>query len=122
MVLAWNDLAFCNDISGIHKAAEKGDVAQIEALLNAKPTLISSTWNGETPLHAAAKKGAKNAVEFLLSHRADVNARKGTLCIGQVGGPMSCGGLSGRWSETPLHLAAEKGHLEVAELLVAHGG
>jgi ankyrin repeat protein len=53
-------------------------------------------------LHEAAASGHKEIVEVLVTKGADVNAN--------IGG----------W--TPLHLAIDEGHTEIADLLRKHGG
>ena len=56
-----------------------------------------------TPLHLAAVNGNRDVAELLLASKADVNAKTNR-------------GL------TPLGLALDKDHQEVAELLRRHGG
>jgi ankyrin repeat protein len=58
---------------------------------------------GWTPLHWAAEKGCKDAVEYFLTAKSEINAKDYN-------------------GETPLHMAASKGHTDVAELLRQHGG
>ena len=55
-----------------------------------------------TPLHYAAENGHLSVVEYLVNHRADINA------------------YTSRWdpSGTPLHLAATNDHFRVVEYLV----
>jgi ankyrin repeat protein len=57
---------------------------------------------GWVPLHAAAERGRREAVEFLLDKGADVKA-------------------TDNGGQTPLHLAALRGNNKVVELLVARG-
>jgi len=62
--------------------------------------------SGMSPLHAAAGKGLKEVVELLIDKGANVNARK-----------------SGKYKgETPLDIAIEFNHTELADLLRKHGG
>ena len=58
---------------------------------------------GRTPLMWAAAYGQAPTVSLLLRHGADVNAH-------------------GQEDETALHLAAARGHHDVARILVAAGG
>jgi ankyrin repeat protein len=101
VALAWSSLAFCGEI---HDAARAGDLEKVQALLKVNPDLVSSKDDkfGGTPLLFAAEKGRKDVAEWLLSHKADVDAKA----------------IDG---ETPLHFAAELGHKDMAELLLAHG-
>ena len=62
-------------------------------------------WNDICPLHRAAESGEAGAVEWLLSHKADVNS---------VGGPLNHG-------HTALHMASRSGHERVVELLLEDG-
>jgi ankyrin repeat protein len=100
VALVWNCLAFCGEI---HDAAAAGDLEKVKALLKENPDLVSSKDDkaGETALHFAAVKGNKEVAEFLLTKRAEVDAKE----------------IDG---ETPLHLAAEMGHRDVVELLLTN--
>jgi len=132
VVLTWSNSAFCDEI---HDAAADGDLAKVQALLNAKPDLVSSRdGNGDTPLHHAAARGHLDIAKLLLSNNAPVNA---TNSVGET--PLHSAAATGRTElaelllvnhananakanngETPLHLAAYSGHKEVARLLLAN--
>src|SRR5688572_12503949 len=90
----------------IIKAAKKGNVEALKALLAHNPALVAATEaDGSTPLHCAAWKGFPDACEALLSAGADVNARS-----------------SGEhYGGTPLHSAAHGNQRAVAEVLIRHG-
>jgi hypothetical protein len=92
--------AFCGPI---HDAARAGDLAKVQALVKANPSLVSSKDDqyGQTPLHIAAFSDHKDVAEFLLANKADVNAKA-------------------KNGSTPLHLAAAKGNQDIVELLVAN--
>jgi ankyrin repeat protein len=95
-----NELAFCGQI---HEAAKQGDLAKVEALLKENPNLANvKDDEGFTPLHLASFAGKREVVEFLLTRKADINARAND-------------------GQTPLHEAAKEGHKEVTALLVAKG-
>jgi ankyrin repeat protein len=89
--------------SQLHEAARDGDVEKMQALLKQSPDLVFSKDQYDlTPLHWAAIRGNKSAVELLLVNKAEVNA-------------------SGDDGRTALMEAAENGHKEVLELLLANG-
>jgi hypothetical protein len=133
IALAWGSQAFCGPI---HDAAKNGDLATVQILIKSDPNLVSSKDDdGMTPLHWATKNGHKEVVEFLLAHKAEVNAKAGDLStplylaavydrrdIAEVllahGADPNAKDHEG---DTPLHLAAEHGFADVAELLLAHG-
>ncbi|PWU06809.1 MAG: hypothetical protein C5B47_07070 [Verrucomicrobia bacterium] len=73
---------------------------RVEMLLN--KGIKPNGCNGfDTPLHSVTRPGNLAAVEALLRHRANVNARNGA-------------------DETPLHLAVKNGNLAVVEALLRH--
>ncbi|HWV99756.1 MAG TPA: ankyrin repeat domain-containing protein [Candidatus Acidoferrum sp.] len=91
------------DYKPIHAAAESGDLATVQDLIEQDPALVGAKdWDNLTPLHLAAFHGHKDVVEFLLAHAAEVNAK-------------TTAGV------TPLHMAAQIGSQEVIEVLLAHG-
>jgi ankyrin repeat protein len=89
-------------------AARAGATAAI-AWLHARGAVLDADVYRGTPLTWAAAKGRVDAVRLLLELGADVNAR------GTFGGPAHGVGT------TALHHAAESGHLEVIEVLLAAG-
>ena len=98
--LAWNGPVFSGEI---HNAAKNGDLGKIKALMRGNPDLVfSKDDGGDTPLHYAAANGRRAVAEFLVTNKADVNAK-------------------GRNGSTPLHYAAFGGNGDVTELLLAHG-
>ena len=81
----------------IHDAAKVGDLAAVQAQLDAGVDVNAKDWLGGTALLEAAIKGHKEVVELLIAKGADVNAKD-------------------KYGKTPLYLAAERGHKEVASL------
>lgn len=96
---AWKALS-----EAFHDAAGSGCLGKIKAMLQDNPNLVFSraAFFGKTPLHAAAGKGHKDVVEFLLAKGADVN-------------------VEDQNHQAPLHDAAGSGHKEVVKLLLAKG-
>ncbi len=89
--------------SEIQEAARQGNRDKVQELLESNPELVATKdSNGRTPLHLAAWQGHRDAVELLLNHKSDVNARD-------------------KAGDTPLHLAAGHGAQETVELLLARG-
>jgi len=87
-------------MSGLHEAAEKGDLVRAREQLESDHGLVTAADAvGETPLHIASLHGHRAIVEMLLAASAEVNARD----------------LAG---QTPLHYAATG---EIAALLLANG-
>ena len=89
-------------------AAAVGDIEAVKQHLAAGVD-VNAIYEGQTPLHLAATYGTpsianhrKEIVELLIAEGADVNTKDED-------------------GETPLHLAALRGHKEIVELLIAAG-
>ena len=97
----------------IHDAAIKGDVAGIKAELDKSINVDVKMRDGSTSLHLAAFFNRKEVVKLLMAEGAEIN----TTIDGQLHG-------AGRRikGKTPLDLAVEKKHTEIANLLRKHGG
>ena len=79
----------------LHLAAEKGFIDVVKCLINLGALLEPRQKNGFTPLHLAAKNGWYLIVECLTKHGATIKEKI-----------------------TPLNLAVEKGHHDIAEFLM----
>jgi ankyrin repeat protein len=105
------DLAAADEhgFTPFHTAADRGHPALVELLLEHRADVNAPTHDdwASTPLHLVAQAEFatpatyRETAEVLLAHLAEVNAKAGN-------------------GQTPLHRAADKGHLAVAKLLVAH--
>lgn len=92
-----------NDLgSEFRTAAAKGDLTKVQALFKVHPDLVfSKNKSGRTALYGAAAYGRRDVADFLLSNKADVNARD-------------------KYGITPLHSAVSNGHKDLTESLLAH--
>jgi ankyrin repeat protein len=120
--------------AGLHAAAAKGDVAEIEQLVAAGEKLTIQDARSRTPLHVAAYGGHHAAVRALLRLGADPNAleidRYDIITIAAVANDVEmlrialAGGgnarnITSRYDGTALIAAAHLGHAEVVRVLIA---
>lgn len=89
--------------SALHLAAERGFLHVCDALLTNKAFINSKSRVGRTALHLAAMNGFTHLVKFLIK---DHNAVIDILTLRK---------------QTPLHLAAASGQMEVCQLLLELG-
>jgi RNA polymerase sigma factor (sigma-70 family) len=94
---------FAGRITATIEAARLGNVARLQALVEADPSLVSARGGDHYPLHVAAAAGRKAIVELLLANGANVNA----VDTGD--------------NALAIHFAAERGHIDVVKVLVEHG-
>jgi len=130
------------EIAGLMQSADdaisKDDLPLLKQLLDAHPEIINQSYGGgrHTLLFAAAWGGNADAVEELLSRKANVNARnklgrtplfgcinnKGTKEIAQMlldhGADFTIANNNGK---TPLKVAIEKNRQDIADLLRQKG-
>jgi ankyrin repeat protein len=90
-----------DDVSALHVASRSDDVETLALLLEAGADLRSPNAEGDTPLHTAAAASASRAAAFLIAHGAGVDKV--------------------RHGRTPLSLALERGHIDVARVLLERG-
>jgi ankyrin repeat protein len=124
-------------LTGIHEAAERGDLEKVKMLLKNNPDSVFSKDPrlGRTPLFYAADADHENVVEFLLANKAEVNANdvsgltaldlaadRGNTHVVKIllanGADVNAGDNGTNW--TPLLFAAYSGKIDVAELLLAN--
>jgi len=74
----------------LHLAVNRGDLQAVAEILAQKPQFINFTLDGQTALHAAAKKGHDQIFEQLLARSAellDVTDKNGNMrCTWRFGG------------------------------------
>ena len=122
--------------TGLHAAAQKGDVAKIERLVAAKADLNARDGNGRTPLHVAAFAGQREAIKALVKNGADINLldkdRYDGVTIAAVADDeetlrvllaqgASAKLVTSRYDGTALIAAAHLGHDGVVKQLIAAG-
>jgi ankyrin repeat protein len=120
--------------AGLHDAAARGDVAEIEQLIaeGEKPSIQDA--NSRTPLHVAAFLGQYGAARALIRLGADPNAldaqRYDVVTIAAVNNDLEmleialAGGGNARavtspYDGTALIAAAHRGHVEIVRTLIA---
>lgn len=108
----------------IFDAATYGDLEKAKALLKDNPDLVFSIDDhGYTPLHLAVKNDHKDVVELLLLYKADVNGRAADMTA-QVNAYQKAHPDENvaypNMRETPLHMAAMNGHMDMVELLLTN--
>jgi ankyrin repeat protein len=88
----------------LHRAAEDGDLAEVERLVNAGASLEQFNEISYTPLHCAVRSEHYKVAQFLLNRGANVDAHDGE-----------------HLGDTPLAVAARGEYPEIAELLLKRG-
>ena len=121
---------------GLHAAAQKGDVAQIEKLAGAKAALNTRDSNGRTPLHVATFARQRDAIRALVKAGANIdlleNDRYDGITIASVADDeetlrvllsldANAKLVTSRYDGTALIAAAHLGHDGVVKQLIAAG-
>ena len=118
----------------LHFAIINGDIEIVRMLLSRGAKINTKNRYGNTPLHNAVISNKIEIIELLINHGADVNARDGKNMM-----PLHMAiendaeetvelllrrsvnvHAEGQYG-TPLHLAAERGYLKIAEHLIKYG-
>ena len=95
----------CSQVLHAAAAAAAGDVKLLETYLSQPDCSVDAAdYDDRTALHLAASEGRAETVEYLVA-KAGANAN-----------PVD------RWGGTPLQDALRHKHLEVATILLQHGG
>jgi ankyrin repeat protein len=128
-------LLSCGSPCTVFDVAWLGDVERLSKQVEADPSLVNAKANGEPLLFAAVRGGSTDAVEYLLSHGAQLDARgRSEQTPLQVAAYIGHSGVAkvlldhgaivdarGRWGETALHWAAFRGNADVAAVLLNRG-
>jgi uncharacterized protein len=122
--------------TGLHAAAQKGDITKIDRLAAARADLNARDGNGRTPLHVASFAGQREAIKALVKYGADLNLldkdRYDGVTIAAVANDAetlrvllaqgaSAKLVTSRYDGTALIAAAHLGHDGVVKQLIAAG-
>ena len=122
--------------TGLHAAAERGDVAEIARLVAARADPNARDGHRRTPLHVAAYRSRLDAMRALVAAGADPNALEGDrydiVTIAAVANDVpvlrralelgaSAKNVTSRYDGTALIAAAHLGHDEVVRILIRAG-
>jgi ankyrin repeat protein len=117
----------------LHIAVHEKYAAMVRLLLTYKPRLDMKAGKGQTPLHLAAGSGDTELARMLLAAGAPINARddekgtplhdavaKGAAAMAKL--LLAAGADVNAWkgAAQALHIAAERGDLQLMEILLAH--
>ncbi|CAM9637473.1 unnamed protein product [Laminaria digitata] len=91
-----------SDRTHLHRAAQRGDIGAVRALVQAVDVNVRGGWRVESPLHAASRAGRPDVIECLVEAGARTEVRD-------------------RNNDTPLLLAAWLGHAAAIAMLLASG-
>jgi len=101
------------EAGALHEAAEKGDLKQIQTIIeNGRNINVKDRYN-RTALHYAVVNSHKDAVELLITNGADVNIKSEE--------PFWTGYDDYSAASTPLQVSVLKGQYDIVKLLIAKG-
>ncbi|XP_010166618.2 ankyrin repeat and SOCS box protein 13-like, partial [Antrostomus carolinensis] len=95
-------LSFWADRTPVHEAARRGEILQLQQLIESGACVNAVTYDSITPLHEASLRGQTQCVKLLLAAGAQVDARN----------------IDG---STPLCDACASGSIECVKVLLSHG-
>ena len=114
----------------LHRAAEGGHLEVAKLLLESGASLEHEDRNGFKPIHSAAFGGSPAMLELLIGSGASIKSRTGPAIrlVGQTskydfpeGRVLRSAGINPIDGKQPIHVAAQRGHIEVVRNLLAHG-
>jgi ankyrin repeat protein/cytochrome c-type biogenesis protein CcmH/NrfG len=117
----------------LHAAANQGNRALAQLLIDKGANVNATNKSSHSPLHLAAMQGRADVAALLLANRAELLRQcangmtplheasgQGHTSVVEIllaqGTPVNTPNRNG---DTPLHLAVQKGHLDLARLLIA---
>uniref|UniRef100_A0A8C1ML56 E3 ubiquitin-protein ligase MIB1 n=1 Tax=Cyprinus carpio TaxID=7962 RepID=A0A8C1ML56_CYPCA len=117
------------------KAAANGDLAKVEDILKRPDVDVNGQCAGHTAMQAASQNGHVDVLKLLLKHNVDLEAedKDGDRAVhhaafgdeGSVIEVLHRGGADlnarNKRRQTPLHIAVNKGHLQVVKTLLDFG-
>jgi len=137
---AYGRPTYCGVLALMVRGSSSAMVDYVHAQLTRDPALAQERYAGRTLLHEAAAAGSLSTVELLLRRGAGPDARTGggharLYCLGNEGTVEGAGRAvralvqagadvnahDGVKQSTPLHMAARRGNVEVAEALLDCG-
>lgn len=111
----------------IHQAVMAGDFAKVKVILDKNPSLVNTSEDGITPVLYAAYQENRKMVNFLVSRGARTDMFVVTI-IGDKAKVKSfldanpnLVNAKDQNGQTPLHWAANKGHIQIVKMLVSLG-
>lgn len=109
--------------TALHGAADKSFKAVVELLLARGADVNRATTGNSTALHAAVTRGNSNLVALLLAQKADPNVLTSPwrTSVPQPNMRIEESDYDSRNGATPLHLAARRGFVSIADLLLSAG-
>ncbi|KAL8563959.1 hypothetical protein ACOMHN_025290 [Nucella lapillus] len=119
--------------SALHIACQQGNLDCVKLLLDKNADLLAKDKKGMTPFSKACQFNHLEVVKFLLRHHLPVIANEPSLPLCRAVRANSLDVMKhlifrgmrldarGKKKETLLHIACQKGHYEMAELLVKRG-
>uniref|UniRef100_A0A672TJH3 Ankyrin repeat and SOCS box containing 13 n=1 Tax=Strigops habroptila TaxID=2489341 RepID=A0A672TJH3_STRHB len=96
------EISFWADRTPVHEAARRGEILQLQQLIESGACVNAVTYDSITPLHEASLRGQTQCVKLLLAAGAQVDARN----------------IDG---STPLCDACASGSIECVKVLLSHG-
>ena len=126
-----------NNDTPLHKAARRGNVREIERLLESGTEVDAKDHEERTPLYLAAAYGRDEAVEILLKHDANVDGQSFEAGVTALFGAVEYDRIksaktlieygadvnfkASTFPQNPLHRAAALGHVKMAKILLDSG-
>ncbi|KFW72051.1 Ankyrin repeat and SOCS box protein 13, partial [Pygoscelis adeliae] len=129
-----SSLGFWADRTPVHEAARRGEILQLQQLIESGACVNAVTYDSITPLHEASLRGQTQCVKLLLAAGAQVDARNidgsTPLCDACASGSIECVKVllshgakvnPPLYTASPLHEACMNGSSECVQLLIDVG-